>query len=273
MMFSNKSPHVYFIFLLTVLLLSACSSKKPEEKEKITTETLPQYVYSATAEPVAKVQAVQLTAKANNKLLLVVLGAQWCHDSTGLAARFSTPEMQTILKERFETVFIDVGYYQDLRDVTRLFDYPGYYATPLVMVVDPNTSTLLNLQSLSQFNKADSIPFNDYLRYFSTVGLEKETITHLSQNPEVIAFAEQQTQRLFAGFKVLNPLFKEAFESEPKEFDKIKALFEEIFNFRMTLQKDIHWLHRQAILDEKSDQVCLLDFPSYGPFSWEAKEK
>lgn len=271
-MFSIKSTLVYLMTVLTVLFLSACSSNQPHHGEKISATVLPQYVYSPDSDPVAKVQAVQLTAKANNKLLLVVLGAQWCHDSTGLAKRFSTAEMQAILSERFETVFVDVGYYQDQRAVTELFGYPGYYATPLVMVVDPRTSTLLNLQSLSQFNQADSIPLKEYLSYFSTIGLEKETITHLSQNPEVIKFAKEQTARLFAGFKVLSPIFKGAVENNLKEFDDVKPLFEEVYAFRVALQKDIHWLHRQAILDEKSDQVCLLDFPSYGPFSWETKE-
>ncbi len=270
MMFSMKRRYAYLFSLFTLVVLSGCASTEPKE-EKITAEILPQYVYRAADDPVAKVKAVQSSALANNKLLMVVIGAQWCHDSTGLSSKFSTEQMQDILNERFETVFIDVGYYQDERAVTELFGYPGYYATPLVMVVDPKTSTLLNLQSLSQFNQADSIPFQQYLNYFSTVGLEKETITQLSRNPEVINFAKEQTERLFAGFRKLSPLFKAAVEGELKEFSELKALSEEIYQFRIALQKDIHWLHRQAILDEKSDQVCLLDFPSYGPFSWELK--
>lgn len=266
--FFLRTSHAVFVFLSASLLLTSCSSTS-HQAESVTVPVLPQYVFRDEVDPIHTVKQAQEKALQANKLLLVVLGAQWCHDSTGLAQKFSTPSMQAILNERFETVFVDVGYYKDQRAVTALFNYPGYYATPLVMVVEPASSQLLNVQSLIQFNKADAISAHDYETYFATIALEKESVSTLSNHPDIADFSAKQTERLFNGFTKLQPLFKAAIEGELKEFDEIKALSEEIYQFRVALQKDIHWLHKQATLDEKSGQVCLLDFPSYGPFSWE----
>ncbi|MEC8419069.1 MAG: thioredoxin family protein, partial [Pseudomonadota bacterium] len=111
------------IFIVTLLLLSGCGA----------TQSGIDYKYSPTANPLNKVVHAQSEAFKQNKLLLVVLGAQWCHDSTGLAKRFSSNEMQRILTPHYETVFVDVGMLEDRRNITERFNYPIYYATPTVM--------------------------------------------------------------------------------------------------------------------------------------------
>ena len=62
-------------------------------------DTTPSFVHSDT--PLEDVIAAQEQATANDKLLLVVLGAQWCHDSTGLAGYFDSEALRPILQKHY----------------------------------------------------------------------------------------------------------------------------------------------------------------------------
>ena len=106
---------------------------------------------------------------------MFVLGAQWCHDSRGLAANFSKPAMQEILQQKYETLFIDVGFLKDRRNVTERFDYPAYFATPTVLIIAPDTKQLLNQSSLQIWQAADSVDFDTYLNQFSDIASLKPT--------------------------------------------------------------------------------------------------
>ena len=49
-------------------------------------------VYVSSDHPMDDVQKALVKAKSSNKLLLIVMGAQWCHDSRGLAKNFENEE-------------------------------------------------------------------------------------------------------------------------------------------------------------------------------------
>jgi len=259
------------ITLITLcILLSGCQANSHSDKP-----VLPQYKFQQKANIQSEVDGAIERALQTDKLFLLVLGAQWCHDSRGLAQEFSTANMQTVLTERFETVFVDVGYYQDLRELTAQFGYPGYFATPSVMVIDPKTKQHLNMQSMAMWNAADSVPSDEVLAYFKTVGLESLPSLAADSNKQaqlkrIQDFAYSETARLFSGFEQLGPMVQLAVDGQLEDKTQLRALADEIYAFRMALQKDIHRLHKQlnsAIDASTNDSI---DLPSYGPFSWES---
>jgi hypothetical protein len=63
--------------------------------------------YAVTADAMG--DAALARAAANGKRVLVVLGANWCHDSTALAGWLETPRFAGLVAERYELVFVNVG--------------------------------------------------------------------------------------------------------------------------------------------------------------------
>ncbi|WP_324073968.1 MAG: thioredoxin family protein [Erythrobacter sp.] len=63
--------------------------------------------YAVTADAMG--DAALARAAANGKRVLVVLGANWCHDSTALAGWLETPRFTGLVAERYELVFVNVG--------------------------------------------------------------------------------------------------------------------------------------------------------------------
>jgi hypothetical protein len=173
-----------------------------------TAKVLPQYVYSPSENPLLQAKTVLAKAQENSKYALIVLGAQWCHDSVGLAQRFSTDEMHTLLSERFETQFIDVGYLEDRRDITNLVGYPTYFATPTVLIVDPELNTVMNMDSLKIWQSADSVELSVYIESFSAWNKnDNESKASKKSSSEVLAkFEQEQSERLQQAYKVLSPL-------------------------------------------------------------------
>jgi len=66
-------------------------------------------VYVPSDNPMHDVQNALDKAKADNKLLLIVMGAQWCHDSTGLVDKFADPELAEVLAASYELSLIHIS--------------------------------------------------------------------------------------------------------------------------------------------------------------------
>lgn len=232
---------------------------------------LADYQYQYSEQLKERVAQAQIRAAEQHKLLLLVLGAQWCHDSRGLAQTFSTASIHTIISSRFETVFIDVGYYRDVRWLTEQYDYPGYFATPSVMVIDPKSGALLNRNTMPMWNTADSVSEAEYTQYFSEVGSASSTEPAIPQASldSINTFAKQQTERLFVGFNALSPLLQAAVEDQPVDYAELERISEEVYEFRMMLQRDLHQLYKQAQLPAME----ALSFPEYDLQSWESRSE
>jgi len=94
-------------------------------------------LYLPSDDSMAAVASVIASAKQSNKLALVILGANWCHDSRGLASRFHLEPMKTLIDESYEVIFVDVGYLNKGRNLIESLGSPAYYATPTVLIIDP----------------------------------------------------------------------------------------------------------------------------------------
>ena len=74
-------------------------------------------LYLPSDDAMADVSNALNAARESNKLALVVIGANWCHDSRALASRLYQEQLNTLIDERYETVFVDVGYLEKGKDV------------------------------------------------------------------------------------------------------------------------------------------------------------
>ena len=238
----------------------------------VSTQNESPYTYAPSASPYQDVVNAQQRAVEQSKLLLVVLGAQWCHDSTGLAERFATKEMDLILRAHYETVFVDVGTLEDRRNITERFDYPIYYATPTVMVVEPKTSALLNRTSMDIWGRADSIPLSEYIQYFSRfpamTTAQKAPFINWEATDEEEAYNKEQALRLQSAYDKLGPLL--ALDLQGNTPQGLNELWKETKGFRTELQKTLIKRAELTLDSENGNGVNTTPaLRHYNPFSWE----
>jgi thiol-disulfide isomerase/thioredoxin len=86
-------------------------------------------------------------AGRSDKMLLIVMGANWCHDSRALAGWLATPRFAGLIAARYELVYVDVGTPQIGEgrnlDIAKRFGIKKVKNTPLVMLVSAD-GVLLN---------------------------------------------------------------------------------------------------------------------------------
>lgn len=115
--------------------------------------------YAVTPDAMADVDAALVRAAANGKRVLVVLGANWCHDSLALAGWLETPRFATLVAERYELVFVNVGMPQtgdghNLAVVQR-FGLAEMKGTPALLVLTAD-GRALNLDTAATWRDAAS---------------------------------------------------------------------------------------------------------------------
>jgi thiol-disulfide isomerase/thioredoxin len=125
--------------------------------------------FDADAPAMAEVDAALARARTRGAKTLVVLGANWCHDSRGFAWRLTQPEVAPLIAESYEVVFVDVGFRDRNLDIARRFGVDGIRFTPTVLVVSPE-GALLNPDSVEHWRTASTASTDevaDYLRRWS----------------------------------------------------------------------------------------------------------
>lgn len=223
----------------------------------------------------ADVDATLARAKAADKLALIVLGANWCHDSQGLAAHLDSPEMQDVIARKYELLKIDVGLFEHGDDVVQRFGQPVIYGTPTVFVIDPVGEQVLNRKSMHQWRAAASISLKDTVEYFegqSRDAAKDELVDPSKANlkaalKKIDDFEAQQATRIAEAYKVLGPLVGLPRDERPENF---YDMWEQVRVLRYKLPDDL--LRLRAIARRKAaytDEAISVDLPEYAPFSWE----
>lgn len=255
-------PYMLVSLIFISAILSACSSSHSQYQNTVFVES---------ANPMQDLEFAISRAKAADKRLLLVMGAQWCHDSRGLAENFSKPQLAETIAEHYEVLYINVGYYKDLREITQRFGQANYFATPTVYVIDPQTEQLLNTSDYSIWGSADSLSFDTYTEYFERYA-NADTNSLLAKRDNMSAsnilliedFKYTQSERLQYAYGILVPdMLREDLKGESSE--TFFRRWEEVKQFRGSLQKDIDSLYEQA---QNAPNVTVV-IPTYPIFSWE----
>jgi thiol-disulfide isomerase/thioredoxin len=105
-------------------------------------------------------------AKANGHRVILVFGANWCHDSRALAGWFASPRFAAMLAPRYEIVWIDVGQKDRNLDLARRFGLDGIKGTPTVLMLDP-AGKPLNLKDAPRWHDASTRSEDKIYRYFA----------------------------------------------------------------------------------------------------------
>ncbi len=265
--------HKLFLVMLCSLLTLSCANNLHSDQEEAS--VLTEYVFTSTTDISSQVEQTLVSAKAQNKQALFVLGAQWCHDSKGLAQKFSTPQMQKTLQDNYQVLFIDVGYLEKGFDVVKQFELPIYYGTPTVMVVEPNSAKILNRQTMQKWLSADKVSLAEYIEYFDnfatsnnvTVEINKPMQTYLNK---INNFEKQQAQRLKIAYGIVGPLLQQYMESDNKKAsNEFSKKWEQVHDFRYRIQDDIQILITQAESNVAAGSSAPLMLPTYPAFTWE----
>ncbi len=231
-------------------------------------------LFNPSDDQLADVRQALVRAGDKDRRALVVLGANWCHDSRALAARLFRQPLADVIDEHYELVLVDVGYYESGWDVTRQFGVANYYATPTVLIVDPTTSQLVNDEDRHIWGNAFNISESESVEYFerwATAETGEDSSRLASLNAEIDNFERAVADRVAAGYAVVGPML--AAYKAGNEPDEFRDRWDELFEFRVAITRDLQNLRaeaRQRVAQGEED-IRLL-FPAYPLRSWESHD-
>jgi thiol-disulfide isomerase/thioredoxin len=111
------------------------------------------------------------SAKVSGKTVIVIMGANWCHDSIGLAGKLDSPRFTQMMQDRYGVVYVDVGTPQTGKgrnlDIAKRFGIKKVKTTPLVMLVSPEGALLNSKKEAASWRNAASRSEDDIYRYFA----------------------------------------------------------------------------------------------------------
>jgi thiol-disulfide isomerase/thioredoxin len=235
------------------------------------------HLFQPSVDPLADVRQALSRAGDGDRLALVVLGANWCHDSRALASRLHHSPLAELIQQHYELVFVDVGFLDKGRAVAQQFGVAHYYATPTVLIIDPLNGQLVNDEDRHIWGNAFNIDMSSSVQYFEkwavndTVADSVVVSTQLRQlYAEIDQFEQQLAERVAAGYAVVGPML-EAYKAGNalEEFD---ASWNELRDFRVAIPDDIRKLRDEAQrrVSEGEKDIQLL-FPEYPLLSWESE--
>jgi Thioredoxin-like len=207
-------------------------------------------------------------ARADGKLLMYVMGANWCHDSTDFVEKTAAPEMSALIEQRYVLQLINVGNLEFIREVITRFDEPVIYGTPTVLIVEPQGNTLLNADSLDYWRSSSEYEDQDAIDYFSPYQPGIAAVPPLAYTPkvaaamaEIDAFEAAQAERIYLAYADLG----EAFEKMGKDLDEeAKAKWKQLAQMRSSITADLDTLRDEVKSQAKAGRDPItLAYPSY----------
>ncbi|VAV91655.1 hypothetical protein MNBD_ALPHA04-1988 [hydrothermal vent metagenome] len=127
----------------------------------------------------ADVDAALLRAKENGKRIILVMGANWCHDSRGLAGWLAQPRFAEMLKDKYEIVYIDIGKPQKGKgrnlEIAERFGVKKVKNTPVVLMLSSQGLLLNNAKDARSWRNAASREEDEIFDYFNRFSPEPQT--------------------------------------------------------------------------------------------------
>ncbi|MEM7703226.1 MAG: thioredoxin family protein [Pseudomonadota bacterium] len=95
--------------------------------------------YDVSDDAMGDVDAALARAGENDTRVLLVMGANWCHDSRALAGWLETDRLQALIEREYELVYVNIGRPQSddghNLDIARRFGVEDLPGTPNLLVV------------------------------------------------------------------------------------------------------------------------------------------
>ena len=232
-------------------------------------------LYLPSDSAMADVNMAMATARENGKLTLVIMGANWCHDSRALAARIHEAPLNQVIEDNYVTVFVDVGFFEHGRDVVTSLGSPVYYATPTVLIVDAQGGQVINADNRHQWADAASIGMQASVDYFQQLADKPAAapVPEASANLQILlseidAFEQAQADRLYAAYAVLGPMLRAYKGGDKGAFSE--PYWSAVRDFRYRVPQDVQALRTEAIERAAAGETDIrLNYPQYPAFPWE----
>lgn len=126
--------------------------------------------YFAERNAQADVEQALADARRTRKNVLIIMGANWCHDSVALAGWLDTPRFMAMMRDRYTIVYVDVGTPQTGNgrnlDIAKRFGIKKVKNTPLVMMVSADGKLLNSKKDAIGWRNAASRSEDEIYRYF-----------------------------------------------------------------------------------------------------------
>ncbi|MEM1131941.1 MAG: thioredoxin family protein [Pseudomonadota bacterium] len=128
--------------------------------------------YDETRNAIADVEAALSRARTRGVNTIIIMGANWCHDSRGLATHLSSDRFSPMIRQNYELVYVDIGSPQT--GGARNLEIPARYGvedisgTPNVLIISPNGTLLNTAKDVKSWRNADSRDADDVYAYFES---------------------------------------------------------------------------------------------------------
>jgi Thioredoxin-like len=159
--------------LLALFLIAGAPSAITGATPSTTTKHAEAKLYDASRDARADVSAALARAKAANKRVILVMGANWCHDSKALAGWFGTARFKAMLTPLYEIVYVDVGKPQRREgrniEIAQGFGIKKIKGTPTVLILSAD-GILLNKKDAPTWRNAASRSEDATFAYFAKFG-------------------------------------------------------------------------------------------------------
>tara|TARA_R110000824_G_scaffold209_3_gene959 strand:- start:27458 stop:27952 length:495 start_codon:yes stop_codon:yes gene_type:complete len=155
----------FLLFFLAILGLSTVPANRPVKAEPSETGHPEARPFDESANAAEQVDAALARAQLSDKRVIVVMGANWCHDSRGLSGWFAEPRFAAMLAAKYELVYVDVGEKNRNIDIAQRFGIKSIKGTPTVLVLSPQ-GKLVNRKSAPKWRDAASRSEDDIFAYF-----------------------------------------------------------------------------------------------------------
>jgi thiol-disulfide isomerase/thioredoxin len=166
------------ILLAALLPLIACAERGapegPPDVSAVAYEADPR-PYDPALDPGPAIDAALARARAENKLVLISMGGNWCPDCRILSGMMRANGLRELVEAEYEVVKVDVGDplpgggYTRNAQVAERFGAAGFEGVPTLLIVRPD-GTVLNQDDRSIFRNArDRNPQDlaDYLHRYA----------------------------------------------------------------------------------------------------------
>lgn len=121
-------------------------------------------LYPAGADAKQQIEASLKTAASENKRVMLIFGANWCHDCHVLDAALHEGDAAKIVKESFLLVHVDIGEGDKNLDVIKKYEATLDFGVPTVVILDAAgrviySSTKGEFEAARRMMKKDLVSF------------------------------------------------------------------------------------------------------------------
>ena len=115
--------------------------------------------FAVSPDAMGDVDAALERAKASDKRVMLVMGANWCHDSRDLARWLNTERFKRLIAEEYELVLVNIGMPQTgdghNLEIAKRFGLDELPGSPNVLIVTPD-GKLVNPDTATTWRNAAS---------------------------------------------------------------------------------------------------------------------